>query len=69
MVRPRDTLYLPTTSDPLVAAAMDFTNEHLADVSLADVCAAVGASERSLRRAFAAAAGLPWSRYCKRANC
>ena len=43
-------LCLPTTSDPLVAAAMDFTNQHLADVSLADVCAAVGASERSLRR-------------------
>jgi AraC-like DNA-binding protein len=56
-------LCLPTTSDPLVAAAMDFTNEHLADVSLGEVCAAVGTSERSLRRAFVAAAGIPWSRY------
>ena len=56
-------LCLPTTSDPLVAAAMDFRNEHLADVTLGEVCAAVGASERSLRRAFAVGAGIPWSRY------
>jgi AraC-like DNA-binding protein len=56
-------LCLPTSRDPLVAAAMDYTNEHLADVGVADVCAAVGTSERSLRRAFVAATGMPWSRY------
>lgn len=56
-------LCLPTTSDPLVAAAMDYTNEHLADVSLPEVCAAVGTSERSLRRAFVAATGMSWRRY------
>ena len=56
-------LCLPTTSDPLVAAAMDYTNEHLADVSLSKVCAAVGASERSLRRAFVPATGMSWRRY------
>ncbi|MGF7238946.1 MAG: helix-turn-helix domain-containing protein [Frankia sp.] len=56
-------LCLPTSSDPLVAAAMDYTNEHLAEVSLPKVCAAVGTSERSLRRAFVAATGMSWRRY------
>lgn len=56
-------LCLPTSRDPLVAAAMDYTNEHLAEVSLPKVCAAIGASERSLRRAFAAATGISWRRY------
>ncbi|MGF7233840.1 MAG: helix-turn-helix domain-containing protein [Frankia sp.] len=56
-------LCLPTTSDPLVAAAMDYTNEHLAEVSLPEVCAAVGTSERSLRRAFVAATDMSWRRY------
>ena len=56
-------LCLPTTTDPLVAAAMDYTNEHLSDVSLPKVCAAVGASERSLRRAFVPATGMSWRRY------
>lgn len=56
-------LCLPTTSDPLVAAAMAYTNEHLADVSLPEVCAAVGTSERSLRRAFVAATAMSWRRY------
>src|SRR6185503_6510374 len=37
-------LCLPTTRDPLVAAAIAYTDQHLADVSLRDVCSAVGAS-------------------------
>jgi AraC-like DNA-binding protein len=56
-------LCLPTTQDPLVAAAMQYTREHLQDVTMGRVCTAVGASERTLRRAFAAAAGMPWRRY------
>ncbi|MCK9900528.1 helix-turn-helix transcriptional regulator [Frankia sp. Cpl3] len=56
-------LCLPTTNDPLVAAAMDYTNEHLAEVSLPRLCVAVGTSERSLRRAFAAATGMSWRQY------
>jgi AraC-like DNA-binding protein len=56
-------LCLPTSRDPLVAAAMLHTTDHLAEVSLADVCTAVGTSERSLRRAFLAAAGMPWRQY------
>jgi AraC-like DNA-binding protein len=56
-------LCLPTTRSPLVAAAMDYTAEHLADVSLPDVCAAVGTSQRSLRRVFLATTGMSWRRY------
>jgi AraC-like DNA-binding protein len=56
-------LCLPTARDPLVAAAMDYTAEHLAEVSLPDVCHAVGASERTLRRAFLADTGMSWRKY------
>ena len=56
-------LCLPTTRDPLVAAAIAYTDDHLADATLRDVCGAVGASERSLRRAFANATGITWRQY------
>lgn len=56
-------LCLPASQDPLVAAAMHFTSTHLAEVTLSDVCAAVGTSERSLRRAFLAETGIPWRQY------
>jgi len=56
-------LSLPTTTDPLVAAAIEYTNQHLADATLRDVCNAVGASERSLRRAFVNATGMSWRQY------
>jgi AraC-like DNA-binding protein len=56
-------LRLPTTRDPLVAAAMRYTTAHLEDVTMSLVCTSVGASERTLRRAFAAATGMPWRRY------
>ena len=56
-------LCLPTTSDPLVAAAIAYTDQHLADATLHDVCSAVGASERSLRRAFVNATGMSWRQY------
>ena len=56
-------LCLPTAHDPLVAAAMEYTAEHLADVTLIDVCNAVGASERTLRRSFLAVTGMSWRKY------
>lgn len=56
-------LRLPTSSDPLVGPVMRFTADHLAEVTLGEVCAAVGTSERSLRRAFVAETGLSWRQY------
>ncbi len=56
-------LCLPTASDPLICAVMDYTNEHLADVTLPGLCGAVGISERTLRRAFTAATGMSWRQY------
>jgi AraC-like DNA-binding protein len=56
-------LCLPTTDDPVVREVMAYTGAHLADVTLAGVCAAVGVSERSLRRKFGAVAGITWREY------
>ncbi|MBL7489996.1 helix-turn-helix transcriptional regulator [Frankia sp. AgB1.9] len=56
-------LSLPTTTDPVVSAAMDYTNAHLDQVELFDVCRAIGVSDRSLRRAFSAVTGMAWRDY------
>jgi AraC-like DNA-binding protein len=56
-------LSLPTASNPLVAAAIEYTTNHLAGVTLAEVCRATGASERTVRRAFVASIGMSWRRY------
>ena len=56
-------LCLPTSNDPVLRAVMDYTNAHLADVTVAAVSAAVGISERSLRRQFGAATGMTWRQY------
>ncbi len=56
-------LCLPVAQDPLVSAATRFTLDHLQDATLRRVCAAVGTSERSLRRAFQADTGMPWRQY------
>ena len=56
-------LCLPTAQDPLVADAMRYTAEHLAGVTIGDVCRAVGASERTLRRTFLAVTGMSWRKY------
>jgi AraC-like DNA-binding protein len=50
-------LRLPTSSVPVVAAVMHHSQQHLAEVDERSVCAAVGVSERSLRRIFRAEAG------------
>jgi AraC-like DNA-binding protein len=56
-------LCLPTSRDPLVAAAMGYTADHLAEVTSSELCRTVGTSARSLRRAFLAATGMPWRQY------
>jgi AraC-like DNA-binding protein/mannose-6-phosphate isomerase-like protein (cupin superfamily) len=56
-------LCLPTASDPLVAAAMDYAGDHLAHATMGDLCRKVGASERSVRRAFVADTGMSWRQY------
>ncbi len=56
-------LRLPTSSAPLVAAVMEYTQAQLADVDERAVCAAVGISERSLRRQFRAETGTSWQEY------
>ncbi len=56
-------LRLPTSTVPVVAAVMRHTQEHLDEVDERSVCAAVGISERSLRRTFRAVTGISWSEY------
>jgi AraC-like DNA-binding protein len=56
-------LCLPTTTDPVLAAVIEHTNDHLATVREAQVCRAAGLSQRSLRRRFATELGMSWSAY------
>lgn len=56
-------LSLPTSEDPVVAAAMAYTKDHLQSVSLEQVCRAVAVSERTLRRQFQSEVGLSWRTY------
>jgi len=56
-------LSLPTSPDPLVSEVMRYTGEHLDAVTAAAVGRAVGWSERTLRRRFAAATGMTWRQY------
>jgi AraC-like DNA-binding protein len=56
-------LSLPTSEQPIVAAAMDYTKRHLDAVTATDVSRAVSVSERTLRRLFTDSIGLPWRTY------
>ncbi len=56
-------LSLPTSDQPIVAAALAYTKEHLASVSADDVARAVAVSERTLRRLFAETLGMSWRTY------
>ena len=53
-------LSLPTSDDPIVAAAMAYTKEHLDSVTSEEVSRAVAVSERTLRRLFQHTLGLSW---------
>lgn len=61
-------LRLPVSSDPLIAAILDHTDRHLADVTAAGVCRAAGISDRTLRRRFPDATGMSWQRYLQQAR-
>lgn len=59
-------MVLPVSDDRRIAEIMAFTLEHIATVTLVDVCRAVGMSERSLRRQFTSKVGMPWEEYRQR---
>ena len=61
-------LSLPTTTDPSLKAAMDYTREDLVEADMAGACRAAGLSERSLRRRFRRAVGMTWEVYRQRAR-
>jgi AraC-like DNA-binding protein/quercetin dioxygenase-like cupin family protein len=56
-------LSLPTSDNPIVAAAMAYTKEHLDSVIAEEVSRAVAVSERTLRRLFQDTLGLSWRTY------
>ena len=56
-------LSLPTSDNPIVAAAMAYTKEHLDSVTADEVSRAVSVSERTLRRLFQDTLGLSWRTY------
>jgi AraC-like DNA-binding protein/quercetin dioxygenase-like cupin family protein len=56
-------LSLPSSEQPIVAAAMAFTKEHLDAVTAEEVSRAVSVSERTLRRLFHDTLGMSWRTY------
>lgn len=56
-------LSLPTSENPIVAAAMEYTKENLDSVTADDVSRAVSVSDRTLRRLFQDTLGLSWRTY------
>lgn len=56
-------LSLPTSDNPIVAAALAYTKEHLDSVTAEQVSRAVSVSERTLRRLFADTIGMSWRTY------
>lgn len=61
-------LSLPSSDNPIVAAAMTYTKEHLDSVSAEQVSQAVSVSERTLRRLFQDTLGLSWRTYLLQAR-
>lgn len=61
-------LSLPTSSHPIVAAAMAHTQAHLASATVVTVSRAVNVSERTLRRLFHVEVQLPWRSYLHQAR-
>ena len=56
-------LILPVSSDPRIVQIMEYTVDHLAEVSLEDVCGYVGMSRRTLRRKFVDRMGMTWEEF------
>jgi AraC-like DNA-binding protein len=56
-------LFLPTSSDPVLGAALAWTRENLHTARMGEVANHVGLSERSLRRRFEAGLGMSWRDY------
>jgi AraC-like DNA-binding protein len=56
-------LSLPTSDHPIVAAAMEYTKDHLQSVTALEVSRAVAVSERTLRRLFHETLGISWRTY------
>ena len=56
-------LFLPSSSDPVLAAALTWTRENLDTARMGEVAHHVGLSERSLRRHFEAGLGMSWRNY------
>ena len=59
---------LPVAQDPIVRRVVDYTTTNLATATMSAACAAVGLSERSLRRRFADEMGQSWRDYLRRAR-
>jgi AraC-like DNA-binding protein len=60
-------LLLPTSKDPRMRRALDYTNLRM-DSNLADVCRHAGMSVRSLRRHLKAETGMTWEEYRHRSQ-
>ena len=56
-------LSLPSSEQPIVAAAMAYTKMHLRSATVEEVSRAVAVSERTLRRLFQDELGLSWRTY------
>ena len=56
-------LSLPTSTNPIVAAAMSYTKANLQSATVTDVSRAVAVSERTLRRQFDESVGMSWRTY------
>jgi AraC-like DNA-binding protein/mannose-6-phosphate isomerase-like protein (cupin superfamily) len=61
-------MFLPTSDEPIVGAALEYTQGHLADVKFHQVAHAVGVSERTLRRRLQTETGTTWQHYLRRAR-
>jgi AraC-like DNA-binding protein len=59
-------LSLPTSTDPRLNAAMEYTRGNLVNVSIDGAASAANMSTRTLRRRFRAAAGISWEGYRRR---
>jgi len=61
-------LRLPTSNDPHLKRALDFTRQNLADCNMTSAAAAAGLSERTLRRRCQIELGIGWDEYRRRAR-